>query len=292
MKKNIAFLNFWPGFDESENIFLHALSMNSEFEYVGVKSIWKADAVVESVFPNHTSKSKHLMWIRKILKQGNLPRISFTGENTRPNLRKYDFAISFDYLEDERHFRLPLWALYTDYAGKNRFIESRDDQIDISIFHESRQVPLPLEPTALSVFMGNPTPERLQFIEKSNSFFQISGYGNYFKKAVPSKLKYQGEFRFNLCFENSIFPGYHTEKLLQAYAMGSVPLYFGHPTVLKDFNPEAFINLADFDSMDSFIEFVSRLSDEECQRILNSPLLTRKFDLSSFANFMDRTLQK
>jgi hypothetical protein len=95
-----------------------------------------------------------------------------------------------------------------------------------------------------------------------------------------------------LCFENSVYPGYHTEKLLHAYAMGSVPLYFGHPTVTKDFNPEAFVNLADFESMNTFIEFIVNLSDQECQKILNSPLLVREFDLSPFATFMNRILEK
>ena len=292
MTKSITFSNFWPGFDHSNNIFLHALNMNSGTEYFAAKSIRQADAVIESVFPKQSSKLTHLKRIRENAGFKSKPLISFTGENTRPNLQKYDFAISFDYLEDEHHFRLPLWSLYTDYSGKCRSLIPQDDQIDVSSFHENRQVPLPIGSKTLSVFMGNPAPERLQFIEMGKNIFQITGFGTFFKNVVPSKLHFRGQYRFNLCFENSVFPGYHTEKLLHAYAMGSVPLYFGHPTVSKDFNHEAFINLADFDSMDSFIKFVSRLSDQECQRILNSPLLTRKFELGEFAKFMHKALKK
>ena len=47
-------------------------------------------------------------------------------------------------------------------------------------------------------------------------------------------------------FENTYAPGYTTEKIMDAFASGCVPIYYGDPLVVQDFNPDSFINAHDF----------------------------------------------
>src|SRR5262245_51370319 len=61
-----------------------------------------------------------------------------------------------------------------------------------------------------------------------------------------SKLEIFPRYRFNVCFENAMFPGYYTEKILHAWAGGCVPLYFADRFACRDFNPAAMVNRADF----------------------------------------------
>ena len=117
------------------------------------------------------------------------------------------------------------------------------------------------------------TKLRMETISSVPSSISFTGFGSAFNNPVDTKLKYRGQFDFNLCFENSYFPGYHTEKMVQAWAMESVPLYFGAKTVMLDFNRDCFINLSDFSTISNFWSHVASLTRKEQELIINSPLI-------------------
>ncbi len=56
--------------------------------------------------------------------------------------------------------------------------------------------------------------------------------------------------------KNSSHPGYYTEKLIEGFAAKTVPIYWGDPHIEEIFNPNAFINLSDCESIDEMIEKV------------------------------------
>ena len=60
-----------------------------------------------------------------------------------------------------------------------------------------------------------------------------------------SSLKAKREYRFSICAENGRMSGYTSEKIISAFLAGSIPIYWGNPNVVKEFNPEAFINCND-----------------------------------------------
>lgn len=59
--------------------------------------------------------------------------------------------------------------------------------------------------------------------------------------ATNSQLR--EKFRFIVSFENSDSRGFLTEKMLNAFLVGSVPIYAGTDEVLEIFNPKAFVFL-------------------------------------------------
>ena len=67
----------------------------------------------------------------------------------------------------------------------------------------------------------------------------------------------------SLCFENSSYPGYCTEKLFEALCAKTVPIYWGSPTAALDFNPAAFINRYNFASDQQFVDFIIELSNNK-----------------------------
>ena len=81
---------------------------------------------------------------------------------------------------------------------------------------------------------------------------------------------------FNLCFENSISPGYITEKILHARMAGCVALTYSHSTFRLDYNPKGIINFEDFLDVDSYFHAYSRiLSDSELLlNMRSSPVFT------------------
>ena len=79
--------------------------------------------------------------------------------------------------------------------------------------------------------------------------------------------------KFYLAFENSKYPGYHTEKILSAYLGDAVPVYWGDETIVKDMNSKSFINYNEFESLDKVIDYMVYLDshpEEYCEYLKHS----------------------
>ncbi|RLN93811.1 hypothetical protein BBJ28_00001242 [Nothophytophthora sp. Chile5] len=69
-------------------------------------------------------------------------------------------------------------------------------------------------------------------------------------------LRYES-YKFVIAFENSRAPGYVTEKLVNAFLAGSVPIYFGNSTTVSQlFNPESFIDCGRFANLRECAQYV------------------------------------
>jgi len=57
------------------------------------------------------------------------------------------------------------------------------------------------------------------------------------------------DYRYSIVVENAILPYWFTEKILNCFATYTVPVYVGHPNMLKRFNPDGiiFVGEKDFD---------------------------------------------
>ena len=57
--------------------------------------------------------------------------------------------------------------------------------------------------------------------------------------------------------------GYTTEKLIQPFMAGSIPIYYGNPLVAEEFNRNAFIDCNVFDNdFDAVIEEIKRIDND------------------------------
>lgn len=83
------------------------------------------------------------------------------------------------------------------------------------------------------------------------------------------------EFGFYIAMENSSVPGYITEKIGFAYNSGTVPIYWGdNDTVNRFFNPESFLNVANYRNLDDAVSSVVHIWNDphKYKRILNQPI--------------------
>jgi len=95
------------------------------------------------------------------------------------------------------------------------------------------------------------------------------------------KMEVMCKYKFNICFENTLQSGYHTEKLLQAKYAGCIPLYYGHHTAAIDFNTKCFINFADFKNIEDFIDYVEEVDTNKSlyNKIIKEPLFNKTPDI-------------
>ena len=70
------------------------------------------------------------------------------------------------------------------------------------------------------------------------------------------KIDFMSHYKFAIAFENTIWPGYLTEKIFDVLQARTVPIYWGDPEVTRWVNPKAFINVADFPDADAAIDYI------------------------------------
>ncbi|GAA8000231.1 glycosyltransferase family 10 [Helicobacter pylori] len=219
---------------------------------------------------------------RKILSYQNTKRVFYTGENEAPNFNLFDYAIGFDELDfNDRYLRMPLYYAYLHYKAEivndttspyklktdslytckkpsHKFKENHPHLCAL-IHNESD----PLKRGFASFVASNPNaPKRNAFYEALNSIEPVAGGGsvrNTLGYNVKNKSEFLSQYKFNLCFENSQGYGYVTEKIIDAYFSHTIPIYWGSPSVAKDFNSKSFVNVHDFNNFDEAIDYIRYL---------------------------------
>lgn len=69
---------------------------------------------------------------------------------------------------------------------------------------------------------------------------EVDLYGRAYK-FVESKAEALSDYRFSIIIENCLCAGYFTEKLIDAFATKTIPIYWGDPNISSLFNPKGII---------------------------------------------------
>jgi hypothetical protein len=285
MAIRIHFINFWPeaftGASDA-SFLLHVFA-----EACGPVEITEdtasADVVVTSVFGQAPTPPRKT--------------IQFIGENVRPDLTRYRYSLSYDYDPfGGRNFRLPLWWWLLDWPGFGELSRRRPAAVGpyghqelIPIDTLMRRRPPSTAEDFCVLVAGNPEPLRMNLYAALRTLGPVTGYGTVFGNPLrASKLEVLRKFRFCLCPENSIYPGYHTEKLVDAWYGGCIPLYSGDRELSREFNPAALLNYQDYLDTGSFLKAVQRLRDEPqfYADVHAQPLLRQRPSLAGLISFL------
>lgn len=183
----------------------------------------------------------------------------FTGENSRPPVGRWDGYLSFDVDPlGGLNAYLPLWwhsvgifgrpaSLFTSAMPTwQEMIEPREPQRE--------------RPKFACAFINNPEPMRFHAIRALSEVGQVDVFGSAVGRPVPDKRATARDYRFVVCFENDVYPGYVTEKPFEAWATGAIPLWRGSDPA-GYLNPEAVINAVNYGDLRSFAEAVSLVND-------------------------------
>lgn len=190
-------------------------------------------------------------------------RIFYAGENVRPDFDECDYAFSFDFPETERNVRLPLYRLYAEYP---QLLLPRRTQ---EVMSQKRK---------FCAFLNSNlrAQERIDFFDQLSAYRPVDGGGkvrNTIGYLVDDKMDFMRQYKFSIAFENSVSPGYTTEKLMHALVADTIPIYWGNPLAHRDFNSKAFINCHDYASFGDVVEVVKAIdqNDDLYQEYLSQP---------------------
>ena len=252
MKKHIRikFVDFWDDFIPENNLFYQILAERYDVELSD-----EPEYLFYSVFGE-----EYLSY--------DCIKIFYTGENQCPDFNLCDYALGFEHLTlGDRYFRLPICYL-------NRY------QKDFRLMQEKHLKPIPEKTGFCSFVYSNDRASevREKFFNQLSDYKTISSGGRYKNNIggpVADKLIFEQGHKFSFSFENSSYPGYCTEKLIQSFAAQTIPIYWGDPTVSETFNEEAFINCNKYNSWSEVVEEIKRIDNdpERYARMLATPAL-------------------
>lgn len=111
--------------------------------------------------------------------------------------------------------------------------------------------------------------KRLEWVERIGD--QVDLYGRGFNEI---ELKEEGlcDYMFSVAIENGQYETYFTEKILDCFATGTIPVYLGAPDIGDHFNLDGIITLSDefdvsediyYDKMDAIQDNLERAKKME-----------------------------
>lgn len=200
------------------------------------------------------------------------PRIFYTGECICPDFNLYDYALGFNEISfGDRYMRFPFWLaflLHVKKAMKKHLLT------DAEILAKNKFC-------NFIVSNGNADESRENFYWLLNKYKRVDSGGRYINnigKICENKYEFQKQYKFSLAFENSKYDGYITEKIIDAFAAGTIPIYWGAEDIIKEFNPKAFINCNDYASFSEVVDIIKEIDNnsELFLDMIHEPIFTEK----------------
>jgi hypothetical protein len=113
--------------------------------------------------------------------------------------------------------------------------------------------------------------KRLSWVDRLKNSVDL--YGRGFNEI---EFKEQGleDYMFSVAIENGSYETYFTEKILDCFATGTVPIYLGAPDIGNYFNPEGIIELEDG------FEFSESIYYSKIDAIKENCEIAKKFELA------------
>lgn len=99
-------------------------------------------------------------------------------------------------------------------------------------------------------------------------------YDPYIKKSwngeVGDKLEILKQYKFSICFENAIYGGWITEKIIDCLFAGCVPIYWGAPDITEFIPESCFIDFRKFNNFGELNDFLRRMTSREYQNYIDA----------------------
>lgn len=233
------------------------------------------DYVFCSLFSNNQAFSKGLLHGYCRYPQ---VRIMVEGENFVPDFNLADYAISsypIHFLD--RHFSIPFGVEAFYYGNYKHFLALESGKRKFCSEDLKRKI-------YFANFLASHDSEnniRGDFFKKLSEFKRVESPGKLYHNNDTvvswrdnSKIEFQAKSKFTLCFESTKHEGFITEKIIDAFYAGTIPVYYGSSTVKDIINPKAYINVSDYKTMDEAIERIKQLdnNDEMYMEMMREPI--------------------
>ena len=85
-----------------------------------------------------------------------------------------------------------------------------------------------------------------------------------------NKVETLSGYKFSICFENTAYPGYVTEKIIDCLVAGTIPIYIGAPDIDDFVPPEAFVDMRKFKSWTDLDDYINAITEQQAVEMINA----------------------
>lgn len=266
---------------DSMNVALTSVFTNTSFTRKGIEALKTARGIKLPL----KVQQRRLYNLLDPLENEKFLNIWYTGENLRPpSETRWDASLTFEEDNDAaKNIYLPFWA-----TTLGETIEEAEEAQKVLL--QVRNGEGPKNGFACAV-IGNPEPMRMRMIKELEKLGKVNLFGSVFNNPVKDKRTVLESHTFNICFENDLYPGYVTEKAIDAWVAGAIPIWWG----LDEFNylnPNAIINIAKL-GFDKGIKVIKDISSDvmRISSIQSEPILQKGYDFRLLKSKLTNYLQ-
>ena len=237
----VKYMDFWPAF-KLEKFDVHKILLE-KYE------------VIESETPDYVIFGQIGGGNSGIENRINCVKLFLTIENRDPNFSKTDYAIGLHYIENgDRYFRKPTETFELTNI-KTVYNVIKEENIDI-----------PKKKFCAWVVSNGGGVVRNHFFDELSNYKTVDSGGRFRNNIggrVTNKKKFLSNYKFSICFENSKTAGYISEKLVDSFKAGTIPIYYGDDTVLELLNNKSYIHVKDEDDFKEKIELIKKIDNND-----------------------------
>lgn len=113
------------------------------------------------------------------------------------------------------------------------------------------------------------------------------------------KIEILQQYHFNLCFENTNWPFYCTEKIWDSIQGGCLPIYYGKGNKIYDHFPKnSFLDYTDFNNIDSLFDYIDKMTITEFKERMSlcveaySQAVKKKKEIQPYKKILEKTADR
>ena len=129
---------------------------------------------------------------------------------------------------------------------------------------------------------------RLDFIHQLNKYKKVDMGGkcqNNINESVIDKVAFLSGYKFSIAIENSDGDGYLSEKIVDSFLAGTIPIYYGDYLLDEFINPKSFILIKGEQDIEKKIEYIKKIDEDD--DLYRSIIMEKPIIDDNFANKID-----
>lgn len=251
-------------------------------DYSDIEFIWDENSPeylisTEAIFSNKKCNTLfHKLYLKAKI------NILVAQEAMCPDFNLFDYAVSFDCnLQNGDRFvqLIPPFTMYHNFLST----------ITNSIKNEKEALIELKTKTGFCNFLysnwkAHPIRDELFFA--LSSYKKVDSLGRHLNNVEKLGTGYVGHanecndikrpYKFSIACENASFRGYTSEKIYTSLSAHTVPIYWGDPEIVRNVNPDCFVNVNDYSSIDDLIQAVKTIDEDDLlwAKMVSSPWRT------------------
>ena len=185
-------------------------------------------------------------------------KIAFFTENQLPDLNFADYAVGLGHLNHlDRYFTFP----FIVYEMNLRNIKVKDFEIIRNEVLNS-----PKRENFCAALITNPIGFRLHFITQLNKYKKVDMAGRFHNNVggfVKDKIQFLKKYKFSIGMENSEADGYASEKIIDSFLAGTIPIYYGDYMIDEYINPKSYILIRNEKDIQIKINYIKKIDNDD-----------------------------